>query len=123
MDVYAQALKGAGVVDKIKSFLPFNTISVFDLAAAPDAKNLGPNEVGKSDLAKLPGADNKFDTATPGERLPLSMNSCIMLTEPCMHDCHAPFFSLAACTAMHAGDARLMFQSISTLKPCTISDP
>jgi len=87
VDVYAQALKGASVVDKIKSFLPFNTMSVFDLAAAPDAKNLGPNEVGKSDLAKLPGADNKFDTATPGERLLFHMHPCIHASSA-MHALH-----------------------------------
>ena len=45
-------------------------MQVFDLSVAPDTKNLGPNEVGKKELAQLPGADNKYDTATPG-MLPL----------------------------------------------------
>ena len=61
-----QALKASSLFDKIKALLPFGLLPVYDVSVAPDDKNLGPNEVGKSDLAKLPGADNKFDTATPG---------------------------------------------------------
>ena len=61
-----QALKASSLFDKIKALLPFGSLPVYDVSVAPDDKNLGPNEVGKSDLAKLPGADNKFDTATPG---------------------------------------------------------
>ena len=62
----SQALKASSIFDKLKGLLPFNTMQVFDLSVSPDTKNLGPNEVGKKELAQLPGADNKYDTATPG---------------------------------------------------------
>lgn len=62
-------------MDKVKSVLPFQTLPVFDLSVAPDDKNLGPNEIGKETLSKLPGANNKFDTATPGIALSLPLVS------------------------------------------------
>ncbi|CAL8463400.1 g2934 [Coccomyxa elongata] len=65
-EVKDKALKASSIFDKLKGLLPFNTMQVFDLSVAPDTKNLGPNEVGKKELAQLPGADNKYDTATPG---------------------------------------------------------
>ncbi len=74
MCVFYQALKASSIFDKLKGLLPFNTMQIFDLSVAPDTKNLGPNEVGKKELAQLPGADNKYDTATPGEA-PLATNS------------------------------------------------
>lgn len=58
-------------------------MQVFDLSVAPDTKNLGPNEVGKKELAQLPGADNKYDTATPGE-LPLRTTSHMCATSASM---------------------------------------
>ncbi|EIE27575.1 hypothetical protein COCSUDRAFT_39203 [Coccomyxa subellipsoidea C-169] len=65
-EVKGKALKASSLFDKLRALLPFGNMPIYDLSVSPDNKNLGPNEVGKKELAQLPGANNKFDTATPG---------------------------------------------------------
>ncbi len=70
-------MQGSNVVDKIKSALPFQTLSVFELAEAEDYQtppqenqnaDLGPNEVTKESIGDISlDANNPFDTAAPGE--------------------------------------------------------
>ena len=71
------ALQGSDILDKVKSALPFQTLSVFDLAEAeayqsPPQENqnadFGPNEVTKDSIGDISlDANNPFDTAAPGE--------------------------------------------------------
>ncbi len=64
----SQALKASGIVDKIKSALPFGTLPVFELAALDkDTADFGPNEVSKDSIQDISvSADNPYDTAAPG---------------------------------------------------------
>ena len=72
------ALQGSDILDKVKSALPFQTLSVFDLAEAeayqsPPQENqnadFGPNEVTKDSIGDISlDANNPFDTAAPGEQ-------------------------------------------------------
>jgi hypothetical protein len=93
-----QAQQASSIVDKVKSALPFQTLPVLDLAVAPDDKNLGPNEVDKSTLAKLPGADNKFDTAAPGD-----LHTPLVIAAPAASDANYTPFMLTvwACESIH----------------------